>query len=129
MTYQVASEGLLDHDDGVHFSLLAAVARPHLRQLPGGDGGHRRPPTAISHAVPRLREAPPPLLYRWPDDTAGARGMVLLVIPDPFLLASEHLLEPPHCAAHGVAVLLAARTDASKSGAGAKKDARKELVR
>uniref|UniRef100_A0A0A9F0Y5 Uncharacterized protein n=1 Tax=Arundo donax TaxID=35708 RepID=A0A0A9F0Y5_ARUDO len=103
---QVASEGLLDHDGGLHLALLAAVARPHLRQLSGGDGGHRGPPASISHAVPRLREAPPPLLHWRYDTTAGARGITqLLAIPVPFLLAGEHLLEPRHCAAHGGVVL------------------------
>lgn len=108
-TYQVASEGFLDDDGGLDLALLAAVARPHLRQqLPGCDGGHGGGPAAgVSHAVPRLREAPPPPLRRrrraQPETTAaGARGgVVCLAIPVRFLLAAgEHLPEPSHRAAH-----------------------------
>jgi hypothetical protein len=97
-TYQVSSEGLLDDDGGGGHALLAAAARAHLRQLPGGDGGP--PGAAVSHAVPRLGEAPPPLLR---GRQGGARGVLRLAIPVPLVLAAgEHLLEPPHRAAHGV---------------------------
>jgi hypothetical protein len=100
--YQVPSECLLDHDGGVHLALLPAAAGPHLRQLPGG---HRRPPPAVSHARPRTREAPPPLL----DRRCGPAGeAVLLDAPVAFLLAGEHLLDPAHGAAHGDRVVLSA---------------------
>ena len=120
-TYQVPSEGLLDDDGGLRLALQAAVARPHLRQLPGGDGGHRGPPAAVCHAVPRLREAPPPLLHRRRPEAeaaASARGIVLLLGP----LSSSFLVPASTFLSHLIARPMACavvRLAAPPAGGGA----------